>query len=345
MDEGNVLNDVLQHTLNFIDHGFGLIQGDVYWLFGTLLLINLTLAGLTWALSQDEVLSALARRFLYIGFFAWLVMNWPSLINTVGNGFVRLGMKAGNSSITTQQFYNPGQIVATGWSGAWNMVTAATKLTGFRATFVNLPQIMIIELAAIVYFVSFAMLAFQIFLALVQFKAGSLAAFVLLPMALLNKTAFLAERPIGWLIASGVRLMVLALVIALGLNLVQQVASVPADSLTIRQATAAALGAVALLLLARMATSMSTDLVSGAPSLASDGMGGAAMAGGAAAYAVGTGIDAGKKLAPMAGQAARWGAMKAAALFTGGGSTAVATGASAAASAAALKPPPKGEGK
>jgi len=69
------------------------------------------------------------------------------------------------------------------------------------------------------------------------------------------------------------------------------------------------------------------------------------MAGGAAAYAVGTGIDAGKKLAPMAGQAARWGAMKAAALFTGGGSTAVATGASAAASAAALKPPPKGEGK
>ena len=49
MDEGNVINDVLQRTLNIIDHGFGFIQGDVYWLFATLLVINLTLAGLTWA--------------------------------------------------------------------------------------------------------------------------------------------------------------------------------------------------------------------------------------------------------------------------------------------------------
>ncbi len=268
-------------------------------------------------------------------------MNWPSLINTVGQGFVSLGMKAGNLSISTQQFYNPGQVVAIGWSGAWNMIMAATKLTGIRATFENLPQIMIIELAALVYFISFAMLAFQIFLALVQFKAGSLASFVLLPMALLSKTAFLAERPIGWLIASGVRLMVLALVMALGLNLVQQVIAVPADSLTIRQATAAAIGAVALLLLARMATSMSSDLVSGSPSLAADGMGGAVMAGGAGAYAAGTAIDAAKKGAPYAGQAMRRGAMKAASMFTGGGA-AVAAGASAAAAAGAL---PKTNGK
>ena len=277
------------------------------------------------------MLSALARRFLYIGFFAWLVMNWPSLINTVGQGFVQLGIKAGNASMTDQQFYNPGQVVATGWSGAWNMVMAATKLTGFRATFENLPQIMIIELAAIVYFLAFALLAFQIFLALVQFKAGSLASFVLLPMALINKTAFLAERPIGWLIASGVRLMVLALVMALGLNLVQQVAAVPAEALTIRQAVAAALGAVSLLLLARMATSMSHDLVSGAPSLGADGTGGIMLADGTAAYALGTGIDAAKKAGPAVGGAVRWGAMKVASMVPGG--------------AAASAIPKAGEGK
>ena len=322
MDEGNVLNDVLQRTLNFIDHGFGLIQGDVYWLFATLLLINLTLAGLAWAFSEEEMLSALARRVLYIGFFAWLVMNWPTLIDTVGQGFVHLGIKAGNATITDQQFYNPGKVVGTGWSGAWNMVQAATKLTGVRATFVNLPQILIIMLAAIIYFIAFCMLAFQIFLALVQFKAGALASFVLLPMALLNKTVFLAERPIGWLIASGIRLMVLALVMALGLDLVQSVASVPADALTIRQAVAAALGAVSLFLLARMATAMSGDLVSGSPSLGIDGGSAIGPAARATRSAAGNAAATARGAAPYAGRALRWGAMAVASLVPGGGAAA-----------------------
>lgn len=327
MDEGNVLNSVLQRTLDFVNHGFGLIQGDVYWLFATLLLINLTLAGLTWALSDEPVLAAFARRVLYIGFFAYLVTQWPTLINTIGEGFVSLGIKAGNSTLSQQQFYNPGAIVATGWSGAWRMIQAATKLTGVRATFVNLPQILIIELAALVYFVAFALLAFAVFLALVQFKVGTLASFVLLPMALINKTVFLAERPIGWLFASGMRLMILALVMGLGLDLVQSVASVPAEDLTIRQAVAAALGAVSLLLLARMATSMSHDLVSGAPSLGADGTGALVSAGVAGGYALGTAIDAAKTGVPYVGRAIRWTAMKAASSLPGGGAVAAASAA------------------
>lgn len=201
MDEGNVLNDVLQRTLDFVDRGFGLIQGDVYWLFGALLVLNLALAGLTWATSDDDTLVALARRVLYLGFFAWLVTSWPTLVDTVGDSFVRLGLKAGNAAGLERDFYNPGRVVSVGWSGAWNILETTSQFTGVRATFVNLPQILILLIAAIVYFVCFALLAFQVFLALVQFKIGTLASFVLLPMALVNKTAFLAERPIGWVIA------------------------------------------------------------------------------------------------------------------------------------------------
>jgi type IV secretion system protein TrbL len=253
-----------------------------------------------------------------------------------------LGIKAGNANITDQQFYNPGKVVATGWSGAWNMVQAATKLTGVRATFVNLPQIVIIMLAAIIYFLAFALLAFQIFLALVQFKAGALASFVLLPMALLNKTVFLAERPIGWLFASGIRLMILALVMALGLDLVQSVASVPADALTIRQAVAAALGAVSLFLLARMATAMSGDLVSGAPSLGIDGGGAIGPAARAARGAAGNAASTARGAAPYAGRALRWGAMAVASLVPGGG--AAATAGRAAVSTASVAGGPKDAG-
>lgn len=317
MNEGNVLNHVLQQALNFINSGFGLIRGDVYWLFAALLVINLTLAGLTWATSRDDMLVAMARRVFYIGFFAWLVMNWPTLIDTVGSGFVRLGLEAGRGLALQSTFYNPGRIVSTGWHGAWAMVEDADKLTGIRGTFVNFPQIMVLLLAAVVYFVSFALLAFQVFLALVQFKIGALASFILLPMALLNKTAFLAERPIGWLFASGMRLMVLALVMAMGTDLIKSIAAT--NDMTIRQAVAAALGATALFLLARMTSSMASDLVQGSPSLGIDAGPVAAApmrkAGGGASRLAGA---AGMRGAGLAGRGARFAAVATASALPGG---------------------------
>jgi len=324
MDEGNVLNDVLQRTLDFVDRGFGLIQGDVYWLFGTLLVINLTLAGLIWATSDDDVLLALSRRVLYLGFFAWLVMHWPQLVSTIGDSFVKLGLRAGNATGLERDFYNPGRVVSVGWSGAWNIQKVTAQFTGVRGTFVNLPQILILLITAIVYFVCFALLAFQVFLALVQFKIGTLASFILLPMALVNKTAFLAERPIGWVIASGVRLMVLAMVMALGADLVSSVAT-NQDGLTIRQAVAAALGAAALFLLARLATNLGGDLVQGAPSLGADGASTAAAGARHSAQAMRGATTVARPVASMAVRATRMIATQAAALVPGGAAATVAT--------------------
>lgn len=337
MDEGNLLNDVLRRTLDFVDHGFGLVRGDVYWLFATLLLVNVTLAGLAWATSDDDVVVALARRILYVGFFAWLVTRWPGLVDTVGHSFVQLGLKAGDAPGHEADFYNPGQFVAVGWSGAWRMLEAARHLTGVRATFVNLPEIAVLLLAAVAYFVAFALLAFQVFQALVQFKVGSLAALVLLPMALVNKTAFLAERPIGWVVSSGVRLMCLALVMALGLDLVRNAAALrPADTLTVRSAVAAALGAASLLMLGRMATGLAGELVSGSPGLGFDGGTLSRPAGRAAASAgmsaVNGGVAAGRWAGAQAGRSARWAAVRFASLVPGG--AAATTAASAAAKVA-----------
>ena len=341
MDEGNIINDVLQRTLNFIDHGFGFIQGDVYWLFAALLLINLTLAGLTWALSDELVLSALARRVLYVGFFAWLVMKWPSLVDTLGQSFVQMGIKAGGGSLSSQQFYNPGKVASLGWEGAWRILRVTGKLMGVRATFLNLHNILILLIAAIVYFAAFVLLAFQIFQALVQFKIGALGALVLLPMALINKTVFLAEKPIGWMFASGIRLMVLAVVIAIGLDVAQSAAWLTAEDLTIRQAAAAAIGALSLLVLGRLATSISQDLVSGSPSFGTDGMRPILIAGGIGGYSASKVTDAAiwatKTAAPHAGTVLRWAAMKAASMVPGGAVVAAAGETAATAASAALK--------
>src|SRR5215467_5881555 len=66
----------------YIDSGFGLLKGEVGYLASTLIVIDMTIAGLFWALAPDEdVLARLVKKTLYIGFFAFLIIG-----NVVASG-------------------------------------------------------------------------------------------------------------------------------------------------------------------------------------------------------------------------------------------------------------------
>src|SRR4249919_3890897 len=58
----------------YIDSGFGLLGGEVAFLASTLIVIDVTLAGLFWAWGAGEdVLAHLVKKTLYVGFFAFLI--------------------------------------------------------------------------------------------------------------------------------------------------------------------------------------------------------------------------------------------------------------------------------
>ena len=52
MEEMGVIDRFLETFIAYIDSGFGLLAGDVAYLTTTLIVIDITLAGLFWALSQ-----------------------------------------------------------------------------------------------------------------------------------------------------------------------------------------------------------------------------------------------------------------------------------------------------
>ena len=69
-----VIDGFLATFTQYIDSGFGLVQGDVRWLASVLIAIDITLAGLFWAMAPDEdVLARLIRKTLYIGVFAFII--------------------------------------------------------------------------------------------------------------------------------------------------------------------------------------------------------------------------------------------------------------------------------
>ena len=59
-------------------------------------------------------------------------------------------------------------------------------------------------------------LAIQVFITLIEFKLVTLAGFVLLPFAFFARTAFMAERVLGHIVSSGIKVLVLAVITGIG---------------------------------------------------------------------------------------------------------------------------------
>ena len=80
MNGSGVIDGFLGTFTQYIDSGFGLLQGEVRWLAGVLIVIDITLAGLFWALAPDEdVIARLIKKTLYIGVFAYIIGNFNNL--------------------------------------------------------------------------------------------------------------------------------------------------------------------------------------------------------------------------------------------------------------------------
>ena len=201
-----VIDNFLGTFTQYIDSGFGLVQGDVRWLAGVLIAIDITLAGLFWAMAPDEdVLARLIKKTLYIGVFAFIIGNYNNLAQIIYNSFAGLGIEAGGGTMSAAQLLQPGKIAEVGIDAGKPILTAISGMMGFTSVFANLVQIVILLVAWLIVVISFFVMAIQLFVSLIEFKLTTLAGFVLVPFGLFGRTAFLAERVLGNVVSSGIK--------------------------------------------------------------------------------------------------------------------------------------------
>lgn len=330
MNNVGVIDQFLEVFTRYINSGFGIVGSDVRWLSTTLITIDITLAGLFWAWAADEdVIARLVKKTLYIGFFAFIIGNFNSLCRVVFESFSGLGLKAAGSALSSSDFLRPGKLAQVGVDAGKPILEAASALMGYVSFFQNFVQIFVLLVAWAVVVLAFFILAVQLFVSLIEFKLTTLAGFVLIPFALFNKTAFLAEKVLGNVVASGVKILVLAVIVGIGSTLFSQFTQgFAGNQPTLEDALAIMLGALSMFGLGIFGPSIATGLVSGAPQLGAGaavgtaiGVGGLGVAGAAGARA--TAAGAGSAISATG---------RAAASFTG-------SEAAAAASPAASPPP------
>ncbi|MDK1492947.1 P-type conjugative transfer protein TrbL [Sinorhizobium sp. 7-81] len=314
-----IIDRFLETFTSYIDSGFGLLGSEVAFLSSTLIAIDIVLAGLFWAWGVDEdVIQRLVKKTLYIGFFAYIVGNFNSLARIVFESFSGLGLKAAGSSLSSTELLQPGRVAQVGIDAGNPILQAAGDLMGYVSFFENFVQIFVLMTAWVIVLVAFFILAIQIFITLIEFKLTTLAGFVLIPFAFFNKTAFLAEKVLGNIVASGVKILVLAVIVGIGSGLFSQFTAGFSEQPTISEALSLVLGALALMGLSIFGPGIATGLVSGAPQLGA----GAAVGTGLAAAGLGAAGYVGARAGMGAAAGAIGGAMRGGAAVAGGASTA-----------------------
>lgn len=307
MNDTGVIDTFLSVFTSYIDSGFGLIGGEVGFLSTTLIAIDVTIAGLFWAWGADEdVLQRLVKKTLYIGVFAFIIGNFRNLADILFRSFAGLGLKAGGGTLTIEAFMKPGTIAATGLDAARPLIEATGDLMGFAAFFANAVTIAVLLLAWIVVVLAFFVLAVQVFVTLIEFKLVTLAGFVLLPFAFFGRTAFMAERVLGHVVSSGIKVLVLGVITAIGTGLFARfTAAFGAVPPTLEQAMSLALASLALLGLGIFAPGIANGIVSGGPQLGAGSAAGTALAAGGvvAGGAAAAGMAAGAAGGALAGAA------------------------------------------
>jgi len=303
-----VIDRFLEVFTSYIDSGFGLLHGEVAFIATTLIVIDVTLAALFWTMGEgDDIIARLVKKTLFVGIFAYIIGNWNGLAKIVFNSFAGLGLKASGTGFTAAELLQPGRVAQVGLDAGRPILDSISSLMGYVSFFENFIQIVVLLFAWVVVLLAFFVLAIQLFITLIEFKLAALCGFVLIPFGLFGKTAFMAERVLGNVVSSGIKILVLAVIIGIGSTLFSQfTTAIGTAQPTIEDAMTIVLASLTLLGLGIFGPGVANGIVSGGPQLGAGAAAGTALAAGGvvAGGAAATAMVAGAAGGAMAGVAA-----------------------------------------
>jgi type IV secretion system protein TrbL len=280
-------NDLMTVFSNTVTAGFANLVGPVNGIFGLMIALVVAMTGIQWAVSSNrDALAGAFSKILLIGAFAYIINDWQGLSETIFAGFLELGLTAGGGTISSADFLNPGAVIETGWQIVKALGDAPTTTEDPLDVIGNLIDAIIIGISMLGIMVAFAILALQIIVTLLEFKIVTLGGFILLPFGILSKTAFMAERPLGYVVASGLKVLALAIVISGAQAVFAQLT--PSGEPDIYEAMTILTAAIILAMLSLFAPNLAAALVSGGPALGAGALavGGLAVGGAAGVAAI-----------------------------------------------------------
>lgn len=213
------LTVALQSMTDLVSRGFGIISPGMGDFYSVIAGLSFAAMVMLWIFQGTPSIHVPLILFMFkLSVFTFILGKWWTITNMLSTDAIDLGLRAGTSVIEVKDFRDVGYIAHQGSVASEPIFKHIGMLSGPVATFENLDQILVYMLAAFTLQIGFIILALQVFFILLEWTVMSVAAFCLMPFAILNHTSYMAERAIGYLSASMIRLLVLALLVSLTRN-------------------------------------------------------------------------------------------------------------------------------
>lgn len=214
MDVG-ILTTALRAMTEAVAGGFGKLSPDIHTMQRLVMLLSYTLTILVWvwhggAGGHGPFLKMLLA-FTVVG---EIIDVFPGISGQMMQDAANagVGLAGGLRGIDLN---DPGGTAAMGTTVAQPIFDQIKELCRFPDIFWNLPMIVPLGFAYALLLAAFGIIALQQFFMTIEWNLLRLAVYVALPFAALSATAFVAEKAIAYVAATGLKMLVLGMVIAM----------------------------------------------------------------------------------------------------------------------------------
>jgi type IV secretion system protein TrbL len=208
-----ILNDIVRDYESVSVAWFSALLPIARSVFWTLVLIELVWSAIWWVVDREDglgVVAALLRKVLAVGFFYAFLLNGGSWTRSIVQGFSQAGAAAsGVADLSPSGVFDQGLALAN------KILNAVEGLGILEGVFPSL----VAALTALVVVVSFAIIAAQLLVALVEGFIVIGAGILFVGFSGSRWTKFFTERYLSYVASVGVKLFVLYLIMGVGMGI------------------------------------------------------------------------------------------------------------------------------
>ncbi|MCW3585106.1 P-type conjugative transfer protein TrbL [Burkholderia cenocepacia] len=267
-----------------------IVKGYAQKLFWMLATIDFGWTTVTYILDKAEfadILNSLVKKVMTIAFFWTLLKMSDTWIPAIINSFKTIGVAAGGAGGSAPSASTPDGIVSTGFDTA----LAAYQAIGELGVMEKIAVVIPVTALAILVFLSFLFVAAQLLVTQIESYIAIGGGVILLGFGGSRWTTDMASKYLQYAVATGIKLMVLYMIVGAGQTLFDNLAIDPAN--LIQSCLIAAGEALVYAYLGISVPQMASAMMSGSPSMTAGGMLGAAIGAGAAVAGAGAAAMAG----------------------------------------------------
>ncbi len=276
---------ILAHVMNDIGKVFnkipGNLEGTALWLLYIFTTIDLGL--MIFKVDEVDWIKTICRKAFKVGIFTYIITHYKDGLYLITKSFIAVGNKAINifGDDGAELVQNPSKLMD-------KVISLTDPLTPKITVFSGAGWLYLVLTVAIIF--AGVAIGFQIFVTWLEFYALTGITIIFIPFAMIEKTAFLAEKAIGIIVALAIKLMMLSMIIGASASILMGLKFSP--KATIQEVIHVLSIVASITYLICRVPSLAASMMTGNPSLTSGDMAGM-IRGGSTAVGAAVGTVAG----------------------------------------------------